>query len=58
MNLQALSDTELSDHLNAVLAEQERRAALATIPGQVASLSVTYQAGGGDVATLRTALDS
>lgn len=56
MDLSALTDTELSDHLNAVLAEQERRAALATIPAQVAALSATYQAGGGDVEALRDAL--
>lgn len=58
MNLSALTDTELSDHLNAVLAEQERRAALASIPTQVAALSVTYQAGGGSVVTLQQALNS
>ncbi|WP_157884113.1 hypothetical protein [Arthrobacter alpinus] len=56
MNLHDLTETELSDHLNAVLAEQERRAALATIPGQIASMSATFQAGGGDVDELRAAV--
>lgn len=56
MELSALTDEELSDHLNAVLTEQERRAAQASIPGQVAQLSATYQAGGGDVAALRDAV--
>lgn len=58
MDLINMTDAQLSDHLNAVLAEQERRAALATIPGQVATLSATYQAGGGQLATLQAAVTS
>lgn len=56
MNLATLTDTELSDHLNAVLTEQERRAALANIPGQISQLAATYEAGGGDKADLTAAI--
>lgn len=44
----ALTDDQLSDHLNAVLAEQERRQAIATIPTQIQDLTAKYLAGGGD----------
>lgn len=47
MDLKVMTDTELSDHLNAVLAEQERRRALAEIPDQIAELTARYVAGGG-----------
>lgn len=33
MDIKTLTDEQLADRLNAVLAEQERRQALATIPG-------------------------
>ena len=56
MDLTALTDEQLADHLNAVLAEQERRANLARIPTQIADLATRYTAGGGDVETLRDAL--
>lgn len=52
MNFETLTDTELSDHLNAVLAEQERRQALATIPAQITELAERFRAGGGDPAEL------
>lgn len=52
MDLKAMTDTELSDHLNTVLAEQERRRALAQIPDQIAELTARYVAGGGDPADL------
>lgn len=56
MNLTTLTDDELSDHLNAALAERERRASLASIPAQVTEMAERYAAGGGDLATLRTAI--
>lgn len=52
MDLKTMADIELSDHLNAVLAEQERRRALAQIPDQIAELTAKYVAGGGDPADL------
>ena len=52
MDLTTLTDEELAEHLNAVLAEQERRQALATIPDQIADLTAKYVAGGGDPADL------
>lgn len=58
MDLAALTDTDLADHLDAVLAEQERRAALANIPAQITSLAGRYTAGGGAMDTLRDALDA
>lgn len=58
MDFAPLTDEELSNHLNAVLLEQERRSSLASIPGQVSALSATFQAGGGDIGVLRTALDT
>lgn len=56
MNLRTLSDDELTAHLNAVLAEQERRAALANVPAQVAQLAAVYEAGGGNKADLVAAV--
>ena len=57
MDLTTLDDEQLAAHLNTVLAEQERRANLATIPQQITDLATRYQAGGGDVETLRNALE-
>ncbi|ALY09557.1 hypothetical protein LAROYE_30 [Arthrobacter phage Laroye] len=57
MDLHALSDSELSEHLNAVLAEQERRQRLATIPATVAELAAQYRSGGGEQAALITAIE-
>lgn len=52
MDLKTLSDEALSDYLNAVLAEQERRKALAEIPAQIEELTAKYVAGGGNVEDL------
>jgi hypothetical protein len=52
MELNTLTTEELAEHLNAVLAEQERRQALATIPAQIADLTARYVAGGGDPSDL------
>lgn len=52
MNLQDLTDEELDQHRQAVLAEQERRQALATIPEQIAELAKKYVDGGGDPGNL------
>lgn len=56
MDLTQLTDDELDDHRRAVLVEQERRTALATIPDQVRDLADTYRAGGGEVADLHDAV--
>lgn len=56
MNLEALDDDDLLALLNAVGAERERRANLAHIPEQIASLAQTYRDGGGDEQTLADAL--
>lgn len=48
MNLQELTDEELDQHRQEVLAEQERRQALATIPDQISELARKYVDGGGD----------
>lgn len=52
MDISTLTDEELAEHLNAVLAEQERRQALATIPDQIRDLTAKYVDGGGDPADL------
>ena len=52
MDLKALSDGQLSEHLNAVLAEQERRRDLAQIPEPVRELTERYAAGGGQIEDL------
>lgn len=57
-DLRALTDDDLDTLRRDVLTEQERRAALATIPETVADLAHTYTAGGGDPDTLRAALDA
>lgn len=48
MDLTTLTNEELGEHHNAVLVEQERRQALAIIPGQIADLTAQYVAGGGN----------
>lgn len=53
MNFTDLTDEELSAHLNEVLAEQERRQALATIPDQIRELTAKYVDGGGNVEDLQ-----
>lgn len=58
MDLTTLTDAELSEHLNAVLAEQERRASLANIPAQISQLAATYVAGGGIRTDLNAAVNT
>ena len=57
MDLKTLTDEQLEQHRVEVLTEQERRANLAAIPAQIASLAATFTAGGGDPAVLVQALD-
>lgn len=57
MDLSALTDDELEELRRGVLTEQERRAALATIPATVAGLADQYRAGGGDPAHLHHAIE-
>ena len=52
MDLKQLSDEELDQHRRDVLAEQERRQALETIPDQIAELKQKYVEGGGDPTNL------
>lgn len=56
MDLKTLADEELSEHLNAVLNEQERRQRLSSAPGQVASIAQAFIADGGDRAALVDAI--
>ena len=56
MDLTTLTDEQLDDHRRAVLTEQERRANLAQIPEQIASLAKAYRDGGGDEQALADAL--
>lgn len=53
MDFSTMTDAQLSDHLNSVLAEQERRRALATIPAQIEELTAKYVAGGGNLEDLQ-----
>ncbi|WP_345473766.1 hypothetical protein QMQ05_05825 [Glutamicibacter ectropisis] len=53
MDFSALNDEELAEHLNQVLAEQERRKALAEIPEQIRELTAKYIAGGGQAEDLQ-----
>ncbi|MFK0082715.1 hypothetical protein [Glutamicibacter sp. NPDC090743] len=52
MDFSTMTDEQLGDHLNAVLAEQERRKALAEIPAQIEELTAKYLAGGGKIEDL------
>ena len=56
MDLTTLTDDQLDAHRIAVLTEQERRANLAVIPEQIATLAKTYRDGGGDEKALTDAL--
>lgn len=58
MDLHDLSDEELASHLNAVLAEQERRARLARVPEQVAQMTAQFVADGGVRAVLLEAVST
>lgn len=51
-DLTTLTDEQLDTLRVDVATEQEHRAALATIPGQIADLTARYVAGGGDPADL------
>lgn len=53
MDLTALSTEELDQHRSDVLAELERRASLAIIPGQISDLRDKYVTGGGDLGDLQ-----
>lgn len=48
MDFKQLSDEDLDQHRRDVLAEQERREALETIPDQIGELKAKYVEGGGD----------
>lgn len=52
MDLTTLTDDALTEHLNAVLAEQERRANLERIPEEITRLRDTYTQCGGNAADL------
>ena len=56
MDLKALDDEALDSMRRDVLIEQERRANLTQIPGQIAALAQTYRDGGGDEQALTEAL--
>lgn len=53
MNLTTLTAEDLDTLRTDVAIEQERRQALATIPGQIRDLTAKYVDGGGNVADLR-----
>lgn len=55
MDLSTLTDEELDDSLNEILAEKERRQRLASIPNQVAELAKRFAADGGDPAVVQDA---
>lgn len=57
MDLTTLTDEQLDQLRIDVAIEQERRAALATIPGQITDLATRYRAGGGDPADLTAAIE-
>ncbi|WP_417368038.1 hypothetical protein [Glutamicibacter arilaitensis] len=52
MDFSTMTDSQLNEHLNEVLGEQERRKALATIPAQIEELTAKYIAGGGNLEDL------
>lgn len=54
MDLKTMTNEQLSEHLNEVLAEQERRKALEQIPEQIRDLTAKYIAGGGNAEDLQT----
>ena len=56
MDLTTLTAEELDAHRLAVLNEQERRANLAAIPAQVATLAAQFVAAGGAQAELTAAI--
>ena len=56
LNLMQLTDDEAAALLEAVLADRDRRQALATIPTTITQLAGQYLAGGGDQAALEAAI--
>ena len=48
MDYKTLTDTQLDEARQAILAEQERRANLAQIPTTIQELAAKYTEGGGD----------
>lgn len=56
LDLKALTDGDLDELRRDVLAERERRANLAAIPDQIASLAKLYRDGGGVEQALQDAL--
>lgn len=56
MKLDNLTDETLSERLNEILNEQERRARLARVPADIAKMSKQYVADGGDKAAIMDAL--
>lgn len=55
-DLTTLTDADLADLISNGLNEQSRRRQQADIPIQVANLSKAFVAGGGDLATIQTAV--
>lgn len=58
MEFTNLTDEQLAEHLNAVLAEQERRQRLAAAPTQIAEMAARFVADGGDRATVIEAVSA
>ena len=56
MDYKNLTDGQLDEARQAILAEQERRANLAQIPATISELAAKYKEGGGDRQTLEDAL--
>lgn len=52
MDFSALSDEQLSDHLNDVLNEQERRRRLSALPAQLAEMAERFVSDGGERSVL------
>lgn len=50
---EGMTDEQLSEHLNAVLNEQEKRARLAVIPDQIKELGAKFVTDGGEMDVLK-----
>lgn len=57
MNLKELTDEQIDTLRIDVINEQERRQNLEAIPATIRDLASTYEAGGGKLADLHTAID-
>ena len=57
MDYTVISDADLELHLNTIINEKERRANVARIPGEIASLKQKFIEGGGDPAVLEPAAE-